>query len=397
MSSTTPSSHTWKFFRTGGLDQVSLETGADLLNLDQLDQKLWVALSCPVKGLDLDEKTLALIDTDNDGHIRAPEVLAAVKWATARLKNAGDLLKGSEALPLAAIKDDTPESQIILSSARQILINLGQADATAISVAEAADTARIFSAGALNGDGVIPPEATEDVETQALIKDIIACLGGADDRTGSKGVTADQVAKFYTDLTSYVEWVGQSGAKDIAILGDATAAACSAIKAVRTKIDDFFARCRLAAFDNRAIAALNRSESEYLAIAAKDLRFTAEEVAEFPLARVEARRHLPLSEGLNPAWAAAIATLHATAITPIFGADKDSLTEPEWRDLNARFAAYETWLGGKAGSSVERLGLDRAKEILAGKGRDTLDALLAKDKALEPEFKAISDVERLAR
>jgi hypothetical protein len=78
----------WKFFRTGGLDQVALETGADLLNLDQLDQKLWVALSCPVKGLELDEKTLALIDTDGDGRIRVPELLAAIKWAAARLKDA---------------------------------------------------------------------------------------------------------------------------------------------------------------------------------------------------------------------------------------------------------------------------------------------------------------------
>src|SRR5262245_49255638 len=30
----------WKFFRAGGFDQVRLETGADLLALDQLDQKL---------------------------------------------------------------------------------------------------------------------------------------------------------------------------------------------------------------------------------------------------------------------------------------------------------------------------------------------------------------------
>ncbi len=95
--------HTWKFFRTGGLDQVTLATGADLLALDQLDQKLWVALSCPVKGLELDEKTLALIDTDGDGRIRVPELLAAVRWAAAHLKDAGELLKDSDALPLAAL------------------------------------------------------------------------------------------------------------------------------------------------------------------------------------------------------------------------------------------------------------------------------------------------------
>ena len=43
--------HAWKFFRAGGFDQVRLETGADLLALNQLDQKLWVALACPTTCL----------------------------------------------------------------------------------------------------------------------------------------------------------------------------------------------------------------------------------------------------------------------------------------------------------------------------------------------------------
>jgi len=397
MSTPTASPHIWKFFRIGGLDQVALESGADLNALGQLDQKLWVALSCPVKGLALDEKTLALIDSDTDGKIRAPELIAAVKWGSSRVKDVGIFLQGGPALPLDAINDATPEGKILLSSARQILSNLGKGDTTAIAVEDAADTARIFSANALNGDGVVPPEATEDIDAQNLIKDIAACLGGAKDRTGSLGVTGEQVDKFFAELSAYVEWVGRSGSIDIAILGAATDAACSAIKAVRGKIEDFYARCRLAAFDSRAIAALNRSESEFLAIAAKDLRITAEEVAEFPLARIDAGRTLPLFEGVNPAWADALSTLHAAAITPIFGAEKTAITAAEWRDLNARFAAYETWLGGKAGSSVEKLGLVRAKEILSGKGRRVLDDLLARDKALEPEFKAISDVERLTR
>ena len=92
-------SHAWNFFRTGGLDQVSLTSGTDLLALEHLDQKLWVALSCPVKGLELDEKTLALIDSDADGRVRVPELLAAIKWAAARLKDPSVLLSGADSLP----------------------------------------------------------------------------------------------------------------------------------------------------------------------------------------------------------------------------------------------------------------------------------------------------------
>jgi len=395
--STSTTSHAWKFFRTGGLDQVALSTGADLLALDQLDQKLWVALSCPVKGLELDEKTLALIDTDGDGRIRVPELLAAIKWAAARLNDAGDLLRGADALPLAAINASTEDGKILLASAKQILANLGKKEAAAITVADAANTAKIFSASALNGDGVIPPEATDDPAVQALIKDIIACAGGTADRTGSIGVTAEKIDGFFGDLTAYIAWVEKSSTKEIAILSEATDAAVAAIRAVRAKVDDYFARTQLASFDARALAALNRSETEYLAIAAKDLKISAEEVAGFPLGRIEAGKPLPLLENVNPAWAAALATLHAKVVAPVYGASKTSLTTAEWAALNAQFAPYETWLGGKAGSAVEKLGLARMKEILAGSGRAALAQLIALDKALEPEFKAISDVERLVR
>ncbi|AOS43282.1 hypothetical protein Verru16b_00325 [Lacunisphaera limnophila] len=387
--------HTWKFFRTGGLDQVTLESGADLLNLEQLDQKLWVALSCPVKGLELDEATLKLLDADGDGRIRVPELLAAIKWATPRLKDLGVLLHGTDGLPLAAINDATPEGKILLASARQILANLGKKEAAAITVADSSNTAQIFAASALNGDGVIPPEATEDAAVQALIKDIIACLGGTADRTGAIGVTAAQIEAFFGELTAYAAWVEHSARKDIAVLGEATDAAVAALKAVRPKVQDYFGRCRLAAYDGRAAAALNGAESEYLAIAAKDLKITADEVTGFPLSRIEGGRALPLFDGVNPAWAAALATLHAAVVTPVLGAAKTALTEADWAALNAKFAPYETWLGGKAGSAVEPLGLARIKAILAGEGRAALAALVARDQALEPEFKAISDVDRL--
>lgn len=392
----TTAPHSWRFFRTGGLDQVALETAADLAHLDQLDPKLWVALSCPVKGLELPEKTLALIDTDNDGRIRVPELLAAVKWASARLKDPAALLRGDAALPLAAVNDGAPDGQALLASARRVLTNLGRADATHITPADTSDTAKIFASSAVNGDGVIPPDATDDAAVQALIKDILATVGGAADRTGAQGVTAEKIDEFFKELSAYVDWVGKSSAKDIAILGEHTDAAVAALRAVRAKVEDYFARCRLAAFDARAIGALNRAESDYLAVAAKDLKISADEVAGFPLARIAPAQALPLLEGVNPAWAAPLATLQRATVAPIHGAEKRTLTEDEWQALNAQFAAYETWLGTKGGSAVEKLGLARVKEILASDGRAKLAALVAQDKALEPQFKALSDVDRLA-
>lgn len=389
--------HTWHFFRTGGLDQVALTTGADLLALEHLDQKLWVALACPVKGLELDEKTLALIDTDGDGRIRVPELLAAITWSAAHLNDVGTLLAGTDGLPLAALNLNTSEGRAVHASAKQILANLGKKNATTITIAESADTAKIFAASPLNGDGVIPPEAAAEAATKQLITDMIASTGGTADRSGSLGVTAADIEKFFVALADYAAWATSGASAAVLPLGEQTSAASAAIGAVRAKIDDFFARCRLAAFDARALAALNRSETEFLAIAAKELTLSAAEVAGFPLARIEAGRTLPLLDGVNPAWSAALATLHAAAVTPIFGAAKTTLTVAEWADLQTRFTAHDVWAAAKAGAACEKLGLARAQEILASKGRDALAALLAEDLSLAPQFAAIAGVERLAR
>jgi hypothetical protein len=389
--------YTWKFFRAGGFDQVKLESGADLANLDLLDQKLWVALACPTRGLEFDSRTLDLVDTDKDGRVRVPEVIAAGKWATSLLKNPDDLIKGSPSLPLAAINDAAPEGKQILASAKQILANLGKTDATVIDLEDTADTAKIFAATNFNGDGIIPADAASDDATKAVMADIMACLGIENDRSGKPGIGQAKADQFFAEAQAHSDWWKQAeGDKNILPLGEATAAASAAVKAVKIKVDDFFARCRLAAFDARAISALNRQESEYLALAAKDLTVNAAEIASFPLAQIAAGKALPLTDGVNPAWAGALATLQAAAVKPLLG-DKNSITESDWAALNAKLAPFETWSAGKVGATMQKLGLKRVREILAGDAKPRIDALIAKDKALEPEANAIAAVEKLIR
>src|SRR5262245_27233742 len=189
-------SHPWKFFCAGDFYQVRLDTGADLANLDQLDQKYWVALACPTQGLEFDAKTLALIDTDKDGRIRAPELIAAAKWAASCLRNPDDLLRGADTLALNAINDATDEGKQLLASARQILVNLGKPDATAIGIEDTADTIRIFAQTVFNGDGIVPADSADDLAVKAVINDIIIALGAETDRSGKPGVNQAKVEQF---------------------------------------------------------------------------------------------------------------------------------------------------------------------------------------------------------
>ncbi len=389
--------HRWQFTRTGGFDQVRLESAQDLANLDQLDLKLWTALACPVKGLEFDEQTLALVDADKDGRVRAPEVLAAVRWCAENLKDLAALKAGSDVLPLAAINDQTASGKAILASARQILVGVGKADATSIALADVADTARSFAQTRLNGDGIVPADAATDSATRQVITEAIACVGGLPDRSGKVGLDAAKLGLFYAECAAYAAWSAQGEDAALRPLGEGTATACAAWQAVRAKVDDFFARCRLAAFDLRAQAALNRREEEYLAIAAQDLTIEAREVAGFPLARIEAGRPLPLAEGLNPAWEAAIATLRTAAIDPLLGQGKATLTAAEWATLGGKLAPFAAWTASQGGAKVAGLGLPRIQELLAGKGREAVARLIAEDAALAGDFQAIEQLARLLR
>ncbi|MFO1488972.1 MAG: hypothetical protein U1F65_10895 [Verrucomicrobiota bacterium] len=392
------SSHQWRFFRAGGFDQVKLETGADLMHLDQLDQKLWVALACPTTGLEFCARTAALIDSDKDGRIRAPELIAALKWAGSMLRNPDDLVKGGDQLALSAINDGNAEGKQLLASAKQILVNLGKKDATAISLADASDASKIFANTTFNGDGIILPESAADDATKAVINDIMACCGTVTDRSGKPGIDQAKADTFFAEAAAFDAWSKKSEADAAGILpaGAGTAAANDTVKAIKAKVDDYFGRCRLAAFDPRAVALLNRKEEEYLAIAAKDLSISANEVANFPLAQVAAGKALPLKTGVNPAHAGAVAALFANAIKPLLG-DKSELTEADWAALQGKLAAYDGWASGKAGAAVEKLGIKRVREILAAKAQEKINALIIKDKALEPEATSIANVEKLVR
>lgn len=389
--------HKWKFFSAGGFYQVRLESGADLLALRELDQKLWVALACPTKGIEFDQRTLELIDVDKDGRIRAPEFIEAVEWAGARLKNADVLVDGADALALSAIDDTHAEGKALLEAANTILEGLGDPNSNTLSVAQMQEAMRAFAQMPFNGDGVVPPESASDPEVAEALADIVATQGGVADRSGRAGVDADTVARFYADAQANAAWLAE--ARDNAALlplGATTNAAVEAYSTVRAKIDDYFARCRLVAFDARAQSTINGEEGAYVALTSDAMTLDAHELDAFPLAQISGGRPLPLGAGLNPAWTARVRAFRQEIVIPLLG-DVETLDEAQWLDVRERMAPHLAWQGRKAGASVEALGEAKIQAYAEGKAREAIEALLAADAAKTPVAEGIEAVERLVR
>ena len=298
----------WRFFRAGGFDQVRIDTASELLGLGALDQKLWLALSCPVRGIEFDPKTLGFVDTDGDGRVRAPELIAAVEWAGSRLGNPDVLVQGLAGVPLAAIRGDDEDGAAIVAAARQVLADEGLVDDGAAVITTAAAV------------------AAQERHAQRVL----------------------------------AQW--EADGQAARVLGEGTAAAWEAWSAVAEKVNDWWTRCQLAAFDPRAQGALSAADAALEALSGTTLQASAQAVAALPLARIEAGASLPLAEGLNPAWAARIEALRTTVVAPLLG-ERKALSAADWAALGEKLAPYGAWLASRPQAGEGATGVHQLEKL----------------------------------
>ena len=375
----------WNFDNIGGCSRVRIASGEDIAHLDELDVKMWTVLSCPVKGLEIEEKSLKYMDRDADGKIRVNDVISVSKWMTGALKNPDLLLEGKDWVNIEDIDAENEVGLKLSKAAKQILFNLGK-EGERISLADTADSAAIFAKTRYNGDGVITVTSTDDAAEKEVIAAALESTGGTMDRSGEMGVTSAQLEQFYTELKAYSDWCA---AEVPAPFGDKTDAVIAAYQALDAKMKDYFMRSRLAAFSPDSTSALDVQTSRIEAISAENLSVKGDEIASYPIARISGKEELDLTASINPAWAAQFNVVKEAAIE----ADKKTLNEADWAAIGAKFAAYTAWKVAKAGASVEKLTIAKVNEMLKQDKKQVLLDIVAQDLALKEEADNIEMVD----
>ena len=390
--------HIWNFSSVGGVNRVNLLSGNDIKSLDQLDQKLWTALSCPVYGMEIDSKTLSLIDTDGDNRIRVPEIIAAAQWITSLLKNPDELIKENKSLLLSSINDQTNEGKVLLASAKQILKNLGKSDSKEITVNETSDFAGIFANTKFNGDGIITEDSTEDTELKDLINIIISCITPLTDRNEKPGINTDNINDFFNWCREYSGWYKNSedNNKEILPFGANTSDAYDAYSTIKPKVDDYFLRCQMAEYDPSSADVFNHFRGQYEALGSKNLSTCTDELAMLPIAKIGEKKILPLSGAINPSWEKALERFRELVIIPLFP-KKTVLSIEDWESIRKKFDAYSKWIVSKKGIAVEKTGLATIREILLKNKKENLLTLIEEDLALKSEADNIILVDKLTR
>ena len=394
---------TWAFHRLGGMDQVTLETSAELSRLRELDPKLWATLSCPASGLEFDAATLTLLDEDHDGRIRIPEVLDAVEWACQRLKEPAELAERPEVLPLSSIRLDTEEGRLMAATAATALKNLGREGQEEIRYEDVAGAAAAANALLYNGDGVFPVHADLSDSQRAFVQAALAVIGGEVDAGGAPGLNSTVVDAFLGALAAEKNWRTAVAAAPHA-LGDDTAAAWSLMQGMKDKLDDYFLRCRLASFAPLAKSSLNAEDQ----LAAPDEHGLLDPavLASLPLSRIEADAPLRLDAGLNPAWREKAGAFFRL-IAPLL-ADASSLSEEEWNRVQQALAPYGAALAARpvvpvAGAvppvdpaaALSSLSDESIESMLSDGTAEALKAMMAEDLAMPAASSDIAELERL--
>lgn len=375
----------WEFDNIGGSLRVRIRSGQDIAHLDELDPKMWTVLSCPVNGLEIDEKSLAYIDSDADGKIRINDVIATAKWMTAALADPDLLLQGKDCITLSAFNQDTAEGKKLYASARHILENLDKG-VEEISLADTSDVAAIFSKTRYNGDGIVTETSTDDADEKAAIAAATATMGGVADRSGETGVNAEIVENFYKALADYSAWHDAEVEKPF---GDRTDDVIAAYNALDAKVKDFFMRSKLAAFSPDSIAALDVQTGQIQAISAENLTGKTEEISSYPLARLTGKSEIDLSAPVNPAWASQF-----EIVKSVLPKNSKSLSETDWADIAAGFSAYTSWRAAKAGAAVESLGIETVKKLLSQDKKAAVLEIIAQDMSYKEEAENIEQVDK---
>ncbi|MBR3086395.1 MAG: hypothetical protein IKH04_08330 [Kiritimatiellae bacterium] len=388
----------WSFFRSAGVLQAVVDAKA-FRCLKELPNENWAVLSCPTDGLNFDARTLGFIDGNHDGHIRVEEVLGAIAWMESRVADMADLLGEKDEIAFAAFAD-TPEGHALAEAAKSAMKSMGKDGADKITLADVLERSASFKAAPFNGDGVLVPAAAAG-KSAALLADILSSTGGVADRSGENGVDKASLDAFLASCRAWLAWIdaGAKGGSAVMPLGGATDAAAGALDAVRAKIDDYFERCSLIAFDGAASAPLNSSESDYAAIGLGNVAANAAALEALPLAKAGVGRPLPLGDGVNPQWRGKVADFAAKVVSPILG-ERAELTAGEWRKVKDAFAPYIAWKTSlsDADAKVASLGEKRVREIVADeKAVAEIEELIAKDLSFSAEIDQLEDLEKLLR
>ncbi|WP_433168130.1 hypothetical protein [Treponema putidum] len=346
--------HIWKFARFGGVTQLVFETADDILNLRQLDQKLWTTLAMPTKGIFFNPETAAILDADADGFIRPPEVLDAVDFLAESLRDVGIIMRDGDTLSLSDIK-----SAELVKTAKWTLERQEKTDGI-ISLADIENKNEIIKSNEL---GEISDGDSDDLRLKKLLS-----LYAKENINSTSEAIFDMFSNEgnrFLQNTENLKIV--SAGLDAALMVKAVAA----FEAIQKKIDDFFVRCKLLTYADGENTSLTDYSEIFKTFTNVELNTSSEKLRELPIALPNTEMVFDIQSKINPAWADEIKRLYTDTISPLLG-ELSVLTENDWKNISQKISGFTTVYSKQAEIKTAKINpqflqtkLNQKKEIIS--------------------------------
>jgi len=350
----------FRFERFGRTNHLRIDTFEDLEAVLELDEAHWVATTAPTATINCDPVFLNMMDTDQDGRLRAEEVKSAIRFLFENLTDRSGIVPGNTRLDLDMINTASETGERIHTSASKILRRTGRADAH-ISLEQVRAIRAEVQKGGLDEAGVVLPEAAGDERMRRFIEDIIATAGGRPHPAGTQGIDEECLDRFLAQCRQHLDWLKQAEpaegqtVSEILPLGDATHEAYELFCALENKIAQFFLLCSIQRLDpeilNRALSPTDGSA----AIDLLDLSAAESYLAGAPLALPNTEGVLDLAGSINPYYSRKLKRFSGIVLTPLTGKEVHSLDQAAWRSIRERFRPYREWIDAKPEVAVDRI------------------------------------------
>ena len=364
----------------GRSPHLRITSAADLDHVLALENAHWVATGAPTASLNTDPDLLDYVDLDDNGRIMCYEVRNAIRWLFGCLRDRSGVDRSSCTLKLDSLDVDNEDGKKIHAAASKMLRQIGAQESGEITLDQVHRIEKQVEEKPVSAAGVVLPAAAGDEEIERFIKDVLGTVGGTEHSEGKLGVDEKKLDEFLKESRAYLEWHAKgvvpkrAGESEIAPLGQASEEAFALYAGLRTKIDEYFAQSRAAAFDKRALDHVKPRETDLESTNLADPAAIGELLEACPISRPDPKRSLPLKRDVNPVYEAQLAELSETVFTPALGHKIDALSESDWDTVKKFLAARQAWMDAKAGGAVETLGAAR----LAGYQNEKYEKALRK-------------------
>ena len=381
-----------EFRLIGGAWQPVVVNFEQLKAVLELDEAWFAITGIDTVSLRADQKFLEYLDSDKNAKIRTDEIKDAIRFMADVLKDGSGFEKESTELALDALNTDSPAGAELLSSAKQILSNLGKADAASISLADINDEKQIKNCVLCNGDGIITPDAV-DANLAEIINLAIKQAGAETDGTGAAGINAARLDAFTGAVKAQLAWYQEADTNPALLpFGENTRNIYNAFSQIKEAVDDYFLSSATLSFLTSDPDRLAKKDST------ADVRTPAEVMEllkKLAIAAPSAEDTLDLDGAINPLWKDKVQKFAAfSEIKELLQENK--LSRQTWLDISAKLIPAGEWFKRCPESpALLAVSKEELEKAIAEDSINALKDLIAKDLATGSTLSKIDNLRKL--